>query len=162
MATTSFNEFIVGPNTIDIQKFYPSSRQRLLVNLGTDITGYTIAADYQVLVVDTIAFDRHSGDPNFAESTLIGTFPLTEITGGDVPTITDATAGDVEVVIPADMYTGPMYPGDRTNALVAVVGFTYTDLDGFIETIRIPRLISYEPDVAIGNPVDEVDYEAKV
>ena len=160
MATLTFNDFIVGPNVVDIKKYFPSSRKELTITLDTDITSWTVEADYQCLVVDAVAFDRHTGDPNFAESTVIGYFPKVEITGSDIPVLSDAANGEITFYIPADMYTGGLLPGTRTNAVVAVLGLTYTDTDGNIDTIRFPRLVSYEPDVALSDPTDEVDYTA--
>jgi hypothetical protein len=159
MATLSFNDFIVGPNVVDIKKYYPSSRKELKITLDTDITSWTVEADYQCLVIDTVAFDR-SGEPNFTNSQVIGYFPKTEITGGDAPVISDAINGEITFYIPADMYTGGLLPGSRTLAVVAVVGLTYTDTNGNRDTIRFPRLISYEPDVALSDPTAELDYTA--
>lgn len=159
MATLSFNDFIVGPNVTDIQKHYPSSRKTITADFDTDVTGWTFESDYQCVVLDTIQFDR-AGDPNFTESNVIGYFPKVDITGGDAPSVTDAATGLVEYYIPADMYTGALKPGSRTLAVVAVLGFTYTDADGNIDTTRYARLISYEPDVDFGDPTAEVDYTA--
>jgi hypothetical protein len=158
----TFEQFIGGADQLVLSQDFPSSSKNLVYNFGQDVSGWNFAGDYQVLVVDSVAFNRLTGEPNFANSSVIGFFPKVEITGDDAPSVVDAATGTVRYTVPNDMYTGALYPDARSNVPIAVVGFSWTTDDTPAQTSshRWAVLQSYEPDVAIGNPVDEVDYTA--
>jgi len=162
MATLTFNEFIGGSNVVPLRNAYPSERSKILITIGdglTDITGYTFEADYQTLIVDPVTYDR-AGNANFAESVTIGSFPKVEMTGADVPVIDNAAIGTVVLILPENMYTGPMIPRARTKVPITVVGFTFYDVDDNITTIRFPIMMNYEPDVEVGDPTLDINYTA--
>jgi len=162
MATLTFNQKVPGPNALPLIYHYPTSRTviPITINSGGDITGYTLEADYETLIFDTIQMDR-GGNPNFSNSTQIGNFPKVEISGADVPVITDASTGSINLIIPENVYTGPILVGDQTNVPVTVVSLTIINADGFKDSLRQPLYISYEPDVVVGDPTLEPDYVAK-
>ena len=60
----NFNQYIGGPDQIKVEQVFPSTQKTLIYNFGIDITGWTFAADYQTLVVDSVAFNRNTGQPN--------------------------------------------------------------------------------------------------
>lgn len=158
----TFEQFIGGADQLVLSQDFPSSSKNLVYNFGQDVTGWTFSGDYQVLVVDSVAFNRLTGEPNFANSKVIGYFPKVEITGADVPSVVDLATGTVRYTVPSNMYTGALYPDARKNVPVAVVGFTWTtdDTPAQTSTHRWAVLQSYEPDVDIGDPTLEVDYTA--
>ena len=158
----SFAQFIGGADQLVIKQDFPSSQSSLVYNFDQDITGWTFSADYQVIVVDSLAYERFTGDPNFANSTVIGSFPKAEITGDAAPAALDVAAGTVRVTLPANMYTGGLIPDARKNVPIAIVGFTWTtdDTPTQTSTHRWAVVQSYEPDVGISDPVDEADYTA--
>jgi hypothetical protein len=162
MSILRFAEFIGGADSLIIKQDFPSSQTSVVYNFAQDITDWSFSADYQVIVVDTLAYDRFTGDPNFANSTVIGSFPKAEITGGVAPAVIDASSGTVRLTLPAGMYTGGLIPDARQNVPIAVIGFTWTTADtpAQISTHRWAVVQSYEPDVAISDPADEVDFTA--
>ena len=62
----NFQQYIGGPDQIKIEQIFPSNQKTFLYNFDQDITGWTFAVDYQTLVVDSIAFNRNTGQPNFS------------------------------------------------------------------------------------------------
>lgn len=158
----TFKQFIGGSDQLVLSQDFPSSQRNLVYNFDQDVTGWTFSADYQVLVVDTITFNRLTGEPNFADSKVIGSFPKVEITGANAPSVVDLATGTVRYTVPSAMYTGALYPDARSNVPIAVVGFTWTtdDTPAQTSTHRWAVLQNYEPDVGIGNPINEANYTA--
>ena len=158
----TFAQFVGGADQLILKQDFPSSQSSLIYNYNQDITGWTFEADYQVIVVDSVAYDRYTGEPNFANSTVIGSFPKEEISGPTAPVVQDAATGLVKFTIPSGMYTGPLYPDARKNVPIAVLGFTWTTADSptQTQTHRWAVVQSYEPDVTIGDPTLEADYTA--
>ena len=61
----NFQQYIGGPDQVKVEQIFPSTQKTLLYNFGQDITGWTFAVDHQTIVVDTVTFNRNSGQPNF-------------------------------------------------------------------------------------------------
>ena len=162
MSVLTFAQFVGGADQLVLKQDFPSSQTSLIYNFNQDITGWTFEADYQVIVVDTVAYDRYTGEPNFANSTVIGSFAKAEITGDTAPVVQDAATGLVKYTIPSGMYTGPLIPDARQNVPIAVLGFTWTtdDTPTQTQTHRWAVVQSYEPDVTIGDPTTDAGYTA--
>lgn len=158
----NFNQYIGGPDQVKVEQVFPSNQKTLIYNFGVDITGWTFAADYQTLVVDSVAFNRNTGMPNFASSQVIGSFAKAEITGGSAPSVISSTAGTVKVVIPANLYTGPIIPDARQNVPITVFSLTWTDAStpAQINSHRWALIQCWEPDVTVGDPVLAAGYTA--
>ena len=159
---SSFSDYIGGPDDIIAAQAFPSDQKQYLYNFGTNITGWTFSADYQTLVVDEIAFNRYTGQPNFSNSSVIGSFAKVELTGDNAPQVQSASVGTVNLRVPAGMYTGPIVPDARINIPVVVVAFTWTNADTFATTQshRWAFVQAWEPDAAVGNPVGSAGYTA--
>jgi hypothetical protein len=83
-------------------------------------------------VVDTVSFARYTGQPNFANSKVIGSFAKVDLTAFCrwhlmCPQFLNATTGTVRVYHPNAMYTGPIVPDARKNVPITVFSFTWTD-----------------------------------
>lgn len=158
----SFKEFLGGADQLLLKQAFPSSQNSLIYNFEQDITGWTFSADYQTIVVDTLAYDRYTGEPNFANSTVIGSFPHANVPAGTEPVVQDAATGLVKFTIPAGMYTGPIIPDARKNVPICVLGFTWTtdDTPSQTQTHRWAVVQSYEPDVELGDPTLAAGYTA--
>lgn len=155
-----FQQYIGGPDQVQVEQIFPSNQKSLQYNFNQNITGWTFSADYQTIVVDTVAFNRSTGKPNFGTSSVIGSFDKVEVTGGMAPTITDATNGLVKVNLPAGMYTGPIIPDARQNVPITVFSLTWSDnqTPPQINTHRWALVQCWEPDVAIGDPTLDADF----
>lgn len=156
----SFSEYIGGPDEIIAEQVFPSTQRSLRYNFGVDVTGWTFTADFQTLVVDTISFNRYTGQPNFANSAVIGSFPKEELIDGDAPLVVSAAAGQVDLKMPAGMYSGPVVPDARENVPITVVSLTWTTADAYPQTQshRWALIQCWEPDVVVGDPTLDPDY----
>jgi hypothetical protein len=159
----NFQQFVGGPDSVVCEQTFPSTQKTVVVNFQRDISDFTFSADYQTLVVDTVKFNRNTGQPNFGDSTVIGSFPKFETTGSFVPSVINATSGTVAVHFPAGMYDGPIIPDARANVPVTVYSLTWSDnstTPAQVNSTRWALVQSYEPDVTVGDPTGAVDYTA--
>lgn len=158
----SFQDYIGGPDQVQVEQIFPSTQKTYLWDFDRDITGWTITADYQTIVVDSVSFNRYTGQPNFTNSTVIGSFAKAEMSGATAPTITDAATGKVKVFAPAAMYSGPIVPDARQNVPITVVSVTWTDTQSpaNVNSQRWAYVQCWEPDVTIGDPTQAVGYTA--
>lgn len=168
----NFQQYVGGPDSVQVENIFPSNQKSLIYTFTddagdpVDLTGWTFSADYQTIVVDTISFNRTTNKPNFADSTVIGSFAKVEVSslggGAYVPTVYDAANGKVKVHLPAGMYSGPIIPDARQNVPITVFSLTWTDdsTPAQIQSHRWALVQCWEPDVVIGDPTDDAGYTA--
>jgi len=157
-----FHQFVGGADQIKCEQIFPSNQKTLLYDFNQDITGWTFSADHQTLIVDTVTFNRRTGEPNFSSSKVIGSFAKVDLTGANEPDVVSASDGTVKVYVPAGMYTGPIIPDARKNVPVTVFSLTWSDdsTPAQINSHRFAFVQNYEPDVSIGDPVSDAGYTA--
>jgi len=150
----SFSQYLGGPDNIAIEQIFPSTQRTFNYDFGQPITGWTFLVDHQTIVVDSVAFDRNTGQPNFANSTVIGYFPAGTVTTGTYVTNRNDSAGTVKITTPTQLYTGPIFPDARKNVPITIVGVTWTDASSpvNINTHRWAFIQSWEPGVTPGDP----------
>ncbi len=149
-----FKSYIGGADNVIVEEMTPSTQKTFNYDYGQSVTSFTFAADMQTIVVDTLAYDRITGDPNFADSNVLGNFANSEIADSNIVT-TDAAAGNIKFTIPANRYTGQMLPDARKNVPITVISFRWTDTSvtpNTTEQHRYAILERFEPDVVIGDP----------
>jgi len=149
----NFDQYLGGADQIKIEQIFPSNQKTLQYNFNGNITSWTFSLDYQTIVVDTMTFNRNTGQPNFADSQVIGYFPKANIGSSNI-SVTSSTLGTVNVTFPANLYTGPVIPDARKNVPITVLGFTWTDAASppQINTHRWALIQSWEPGVTPGDP----------
>ena len=158
----SFSDYLGGPDNIQVEQIFPSTKRTYAYNFNTNITGWTFAVDYQTLVVNPVAYDRN-GVPNFSNSLVIGFFPKVDVAiDSSVVNVVNAAAGTVNITIPGNMYTGALIPDARKNVPITIVGVTWTTADTPTQTNshRWAFIQCYEPDVTIGNPILSAGFTA--
>jgi hypothetical protein len=164
----TFQNYIGGPDSVQVEQIFPSNQKSLVYTFknddGTalDLSGWTFTADYQTIVVDSIQFSRSTGAPNFANSTVKGTFPKVDLVGANAPSIINAALGQVKVTFPAGMYSGPIIPDARQNVPITVFALTWTDNSTPVQinTHRWALIQCWEPDVSPNDPTLDEDYTA--
>jgi hypothetical protein len=159
-----FSQYIGGADNLQTEQAFPSTQRTVVYNFGTDITGWSFFMDYQTVVVDTIAYDRNTGAPNFASSKIIGTFPDGVISTATNVRVIDESLGTVAVTFPGGLYSGPVLPDARSHNPITVIGLTWTDdnTPPQINTHRWAFIQSWEPGVTPGDPVLDEDFTAIV
>ena len=149
-----FSKYLGQANNVQVIEMFPSTQKSFEYNYGIDVSGYTFEADMQTIVVDTLAYDRATGDPSFADSKVVGYFANSEIGSGNISN-TQAASGLVKFTIPSQRYTGPLTPDARTNVAITVASFKWTDTTltpNTTDSHRWAIIERYEPDVSPGNP----------
>jgi hypothetical protein len=150
----NFANYIGGADNVQIEQIFPSTQRTMTYNFGQDITGWAFNLDAQTIVVDTMSFDRNTGEPNFANSSVIGVFTATQITTSTNVNVIDASSGTVAITFPGNLYTGPVLPDARKNVPITVVGVTWSTgaILAQVNTHRWAFIQSWEPGVQAGDP----------
>lgn len=158
----SFSDFLGGPDNIQAEAIFPSSKRTYAYNFNQNITGWTWGLDAQTLIVNPVTYDRN-GVPNFSSSLVIGYFAKQEL-AVDSTTINviNAAAGTVNITIPANLYTGAIIPDARKNVPITIVGVTWTTNTSptQVNSHRWAFIMSWEPDVDVGNPILSAGFTA--
>lgn len=126
--TKTLSEFIGdGTNSVIERQAVPGAQDIVQLTWETsDITNWTFTTTFQTMVVDTISTIRNTDQNNYTDSIDLGHFPEELISGGLEPFIVDGPQGILNVVFPADMYTGPMIPDKQKNRPIVILGLTWT------------------------------------
>jgi hypothetical protein len=156
----NFSNYIGGADNVQIEQIFPSTQRTMIYNYGQNITGWSFNLDAQTIVVDTVTFDRNTGEPNFAASTVIGCFPKQQISTSTNVNVTNASSGTVAITFPGGLYDGPVLPDARKNVPITVVGVTWQtgELVAQVNTHRWAFIQSWEPGVTAGNPTTMTNY----
>ena len=117
----SFSDYVGGPDDVIAAQAFPSDQKNYLYNYQTNITGWQFTADYQTIVVDRVSFNRYTGQPNFTNSNVVGSFDKVELTGNNAPQVGNVTAGTMTLRVPAGMYTVLLSTKDRSLARARLV-----------------------------------------
>lgn len=150
----NFAQYLGGADNIQIEQIFPSTQRTLNYNYATSIVGWTFKVDYQTIVVDSVAFDRNTGQPNFANSNVIGYFPSGVVSTSSYISVVNSALGTVNITIPGELYTGPVLPDARANVPITIVGVTWTSASSPVQvnTHRWAFLLAWEPGVTPGDP----------
>lgn len=150
-----FSDYLGGPDNIQVEEIFPSTKRTYQYDFNQNITGWTWSLKTQSIVVNPLTWDRYSGEPNFANSLVIGYFPNTTLaTDTTTINVVDASAGTVNLTIPANLYTGPIIPDARSKVVISIVTFGWTTATTPTQSNshRWAFIQSYEPGVTIGDP----------
>jgi hypothetical protein len=158
----TLDQYLGGPDKIVSVQSFPSDQRTLVYNFQRDLTGWTIEADYQTIIVDLVQFNRFTGEPNFSKSKVIGSFAKVEVTGAVAPQVTNVALGLVNIHFPANMYTGPIIPDARKNVPIVIYSVTWRDNSPVAQTQthRWALIQAWEPDVTVGDPTLAAGYTA--
>lgn len=156
----NFAQYLGGPDNVQCEQIFPSTQRTLNYNFARNIAGWQFHVDHQTIIVDTVSFNRSTGEPNFANSTVIGFFPSGVIATATNVSVVNAATGLVNITIPGNLYTGPILPDARANVPITVVGVTWRDSSSPVQinTHRWAFIQSYEPAVTPGNPTTSTSY----
>jgi len=151
----SFKDYIGGADNVQVIEMFPGDQQTFDYDFDGDVSGYTFTADYQSLLLSTVTYDRATGQPNFADSTISGYFDNYNTIGSQYIRTTYASTGTVNFTIPSDRYTGNVLPDARANVVGTVVSFQWETDDFPTQTRRHRWLVLERFDPQSGkNPED--------
>lgn len=158
-----FSEYIGGPDNITVEEIFPSNKRTYQYDFNQNVTGWTWALKAQTIVVSPLSWDRYNGEPNFANSLVIGYFASNTYTvDTTILNVVNASQGLVNLTIPANLYAGPIIPDARSKVPISIVTFQWTTAEtpSQINSHRWAFIQCYEPGVTIGDPTGAAGYTA--
>ena len=155
----SFKDYIGGADNVQIVEMLPDQSKKYQYDYGTDVSSYTFEVDYQTIVLSNVTYDRVSGDPSFTDTQVVGYLGNTSTTVNVSTYVnnTSAATGLIDFTIPPNRYTGWIYPDARSNVVMTVMEFAWTDTSVSPNTTDSHRwgiIERYSPDAVPGNPRD--------
>jgi hypothetical protein len=156
-----FADYIGSPDTQVIELF-PRSQKAFQYNFNNaNVAAYQFSADYQTIVVDTVTYDRVTGDPNFTDSTVVGYFANVGLVSNSYINTATASTGTVTLTIPENRYLGNITPNARANVVITVLSFQWNTSNTTTaqkDSHRWAIIERWEPGVKVGNPREETVY----
>lgn len=156
-----FSQYIGGPDSVEVLELFPRQQKKFQYNFGTDVSTYTFTSDYQTIVLDTVSYDRVTGNIVFTDTNVIGYFNNTgNIAANTYINTSSANAGIVTFTIPSDLYTGTILPNARENVVMNVVSFQWQDAatPPRKDMHRWACVMRWEPGVTIGDPTLDTNF----
>jgi len=153
----TIDQYLRGADQVQMIEMFPSTQKTFTYDYGANVSTYSFKLDYQTIVVDTLAYDRATGDPNFTDSNVIGYFANVTTAGNSFINTSQAGTGIVNITIPADRYTGNITPDARTNVAITVASVEWTTADSppQVDLHRWAIVERWEPEVTPGDPTLE-------
>lgn len=159
-----FKSYVGGADNVVVEEQFPNESNQYVYNYGTDVSTYSFSANYQTIIVDTVAYDRNTGLPSFTDSKIIGFIgngTPTVISGTNIDTA-NADTGLINFSIPPNLYTGGIIPSARTNVPLTIVTFTWENPNGSLPSIidshRWCLMQRWDSSVSPADPVLQTDY----
>jgi len=125
----SFKNYIGGSDNVQIIELFPRSQKTFTYDFGSDVSAYTFSADYQSIVLDSVTYDRTTGNPSLSSTNVTGYFTNTANVSPSMISNTSAASGLVTLTIPANRYTGNLIPNARSSVVCTVLSFQWTTND---------------------------------
>lgn len=150
-----FSDYLGGPDSISVEEIFPSTKRTYQYDFNQNISGWTWSLKAQSIVVNPLSWDRYTGEPNFANSQVVGYFPnATLATDTTTVNVVDAATGRVNLTVPGNLYTGQLIPDARSKVVITIVtfGWTTAETPAQVNSHRWAFIQCYEPGVAIGDP----------
>ena len=156
-------QFLGGADNVINLELLPEQTKSFTYDFNTNVSGYTFGADYSIVNVDTLSYNVSDGAPNYAASTVTGYFANIDLAGNSKVTISSgqidtaqAASGEVTFTIPANRYptTGFITPSARTNVVLTILEFTWTDASTppRTDSHRFAIVERFSPDRTPGDP----------
>ena len=156
-----FSQYLGGPDDVEVIEMFPRQQKKFQYNFGSNVSTYTFSADKQTLVLDTVSYDRDTGNINFTDTNVIGYFDNLGNIGTSNANVSStfidrsqSSTGIVTFTIPENRYTGTIMPNARENVVLSVIGFEWQDasVPPRKELHRWAIVERWEPGVTIGDP----------
>lgn len=160
----SFSQYLGGADNVKVLELFPGDQKSFTYQYGTDdVSGYTFTADYQSILLSSLAYDRLTGLPNFTDTTVSGYFTnAANVNAGTYINTSAASSGTVTFTIPENRYTGNVLPDARANVVCTVMSFQWEtdDTPPQKDRHRWAILERFDPQVGKnpGDPSNESDF----
>lgn len=125
----SFKNYIGGSDNVQIIELFPRSQKTFTYDFGSNVSLYNFSADYQSIVLDSVTYDRTTGNPSLSTTNVKGYFTNYSTVSSSLIGNASASAGTVTLTIPANRYTGNLIPNARTDVVCTVLSFQWETND---------------------------------
>ncbi len=150
----TLGQWLGGPDNVKVESVFPSTQKTYAYNFDQSIVGWTFKLDYQTVIVNSIAYTR-DGEPNFADSQVIGYFPSGVVSTATYINVVSSSAGTVNVTHPGGLYPeeNGILPDARQNVPLLVMSLAWTNAatPPVTNIHRVAKILAWEPGVL---PVD--------
>jgi hypothetical protein len=151
----TLGQWLGGPDNVKVESTFPSTQKTYSYDFDQNITGWTFKLDYQTVVVDSIAYTR-DGEPNFADSSVIGYFPSGVVSTSSYIAVVSGSGGTVNVTHPSGLYpdANGILPDARQNVPLLVMSLAWTapSTPPVTNIHRIAKILAWEPGVLPQDP----------
>ena len=122
-----FKKYVGGADNVQVLELFPEDQKKVTYSFSKDVSGYSFSCDWQSILLDSVTYDRTTGDPNFTETNVTGYFTnAAEFTDANVNIdVSQASTGFITLTIPEDRYTGNILPNARQNVVCTVLSFQW-------------------------------------
>ena len=153
----SFKDYIGGADNVQVVEMLPKQSKKYVYDFGTDVSTYNFLVDFSTVVLSNVTYDRITGDPNFTDTIVKGYLGPTKSTVDPATYVstTSAASGLIDFTIKPDRYIGNIYPDARTNVVMTIMEFAWTDTSVTPNTTDSHRwgiIERYTADVVAGDP----------
>lgn len=151
----TLGQWLGGPDNVKVESVFPSTQKTYSYDFNQSISGWTFKLDYQTVVVNSIAYTR-DGEPNFADSEVIGYFPSGTVSTASYIAVVSSAGGLVNVTHPGGLYadSNGILPDSRQNVplLVMSLAWTNNDVPPVTNIHRVAKILAWEPGVLPQDP----------
>lgn len=122
----SFSQYLGGADDVQVIEMFPDDQQTFTYDFNVNVSSWTFTSDYQSILLDSVAYDRQTGLPNFADTTVSGYFDnFSTVDANTFINTSNAVNGIVDFTVPANRYTGNVLPNARQNVVATVLAFEW-------------------------------------
>tara|TARA_R100000353_G_scaffold144573_2_gene103580 strand:- start:157 stop:669 length:513 start_codon:yes stop_codon:yes gene_type:complete len=125
----SFKNYIGGSDNVQIIELFPRSQKTFTYDFGANVSGYSFTADYQSIVLDSVTYDRTTGNPSLSSTNVKGYFTNYATVSSSLIGNASASTGTVTLTIPENRYTGNLIPNARADVVCTVLSFQWVTDD---------------------------------
>ena len=125
----SFKNYIGGSDNVQIIELFPRSQKTFTYDFGANVSGYSFTADYQSIVLDSVTYDRTTGNPSLSSTNVKGYFTNYASVSSSLIGNASASTGTVTLTIPENRYTGNLIPNARADVVCTVLSFQWVTDD---------------------------------
>jgi len=149
-----FDQYLGGPDNVKVIELFPRNQIKFNYAFGSDVSAYAFSADHQTIVLDSVTYDRNTGEPKFSTTNVVGFFANVNLVGNAYIDSADAVNGNIVLTVPEQRYVGNIFPNARANVVMTVLSFQWDDgaVPPAKQLHRWAIIERWEPGVPTGNP----------
>lgn len=157
-------QFLGGSDQVLNLELLPEQTRSFTYNFNADVSAYTFSSEYSCVLIDTLSYNINTGEPNYASSAVTGYFGNIDGAANSVVSVgasyiddSQAGSGLVTFTIPPSRYPGYITPSARTDVVLTILEFKWTNTattPNTTDSHRFTIVERFSPDRTPGSPKD--------